>query len=235
MLFLCRIHREISRKISTSTELSDILHTDSENLLVLSPTVASHYYNCRTDGSISPGNDGYLLVYHAPWEHLDNVLHKSIPSVQPTKHSKKWYCFIDFNTHAYQRPSCPCHMLQLQGEEGSRSRSHITTDSQSANRGVKRPFGICDQFYFLLDIFLRQLRVYNFVTPSLTRGRVCDLLYNCFLALPEQSLLGRSPAELTARFQYLYPPGTGCPSYNPGHWVPFLSPLTTRRAAVEVF
>jgi hypothetical protein len=34
--------------------------------------------------------------------------------------------------------------------------------------------------------------------PSLTRGRVCNLLYNCFWALPEQSLLGRSPAELTA-------------------------------------
>jgi hypothetical protein len=31
-----------------------------------------------------------------------------------------------------------------------------------------------------------------------------------------------------ARFPYLYPPGTGWPSYTPGHWVPFLSPLTTR-------
>jgi hypothetical protein len=27
----------------------------------------------------------------------------------------------------------------------------------------------------------------------------------------------------------LYPPGTGWPSYTPGQWVPFLSPLTTRR------
>jgi hypothetical protein len=32
------------------------------------------------------------------------------------------------------------------------------------------------------------------------RGRVCNLLYNCFWALPEQSLSGRSPAELTAIF-----------------------------------
>jgi hypothetical protein len=39
--------------------------------------------------------------------------------------------------------------------------------------------------------------------PSLTRGRVCNLLYNCFWALPEQSLLGRSPAELTAIFYCL--------------------------------
>jgi hypothetical protein len=35
------------------------------------------------------------------------------------------------------------------------------------------------------------------------RGRVCNLLCNCFLALPEQSLLGRSPAELTTIFYCL--------------------------------
>jgi hypothetical protein len=36
---------------------------------------------------------------------------------------------------------------------------------------------------------------YYFVAPSLTRGRVFNLLYNCFWALPEQSLLGLSLAE----------------------------------------
>jgi hypothetical protein len=56
------------------------------------------------------------------------------------------------------------------------------------------------QFFFLLEISLRQLRVCYFVAPSLTRGRVCNLLYNCFWALPEQQLLGRSPAEFTAIF-----------------------------------
>jgi hypothetical protein len=44
------------------------------------------------------------------------------------------------------------------------------------------------------------LWVCKFVAPSLTRGRVCKLLYNCFWVLPEQSLLGQSPAELTALF-----------------------------------
>jgi hypothetical protein len=29
----------------------------------VSPTVASPYYNCCTDGSTSPGNYGYPLVY----------------------------------------------------------------------------------------------------------------------------------------------------------------------------
>jgi hypothetical protein len=68
---------------------------------------------------------------------------------------------------------------------------------------VRRPSGIRDQFYFRLEIFFRQLRVCNFVAPSLTRGLVCNLLYNCFWALPEQSLLGRNPAELMALFYCL--------------------------------
>jgi hypothetical protein len=42
--------------------------------------------------------------------------------------------------------------------------------------GVRRPSGTCDQFYFLLEIFFRQLRFCTFVAPSLTRGGVCNLL-----------------------------------------------------------
>jgi hypothetical protein len=38
-----------------------------------------------------------------------------------------------------------------------------------------------------------------------------------------------------ARSLYLYPPGTGWPSYTPRHWVPFSSPPATLRATVEVF
>jgi hypothetical protein len=40
---------------------------------------------------------------------------------------------------------------------------------------------------------------------------------------------------LRARSPYLYPPGTGWPSYTFRHWVPFSSPPTTRMATVEVF
>jgi hypothetical protein len=73
-------------------------------------------------------------------------------------------------------------------------------------------------FFSLLEIFFRQFRVCYFVVPSLTIGLVCNLLYNCFWYLPEQSLVGRSPAELTAIFYCLI-------------WdcVPSSSPLTTRR------
>jgi hypothetical protein len=77
------------------------------------------------------------------------------------------------------------------------------TVSRPVSLGFRRPSGTGDQFYFLLEIFFRQLRVCNFVAPSLMRGRVCNLLYNYFWALSEQSLLGRSPAKLTAIFYCL--------------------------------
>jgi hypothetical protein len=73
MLFLCQIRQKSHQaryttpnkrtwRISTSTYLHEILCTDSQDMLVLSSTVASRYYNCCTDGSTSPGNYGYPLV-----------------------------------------------------------------------------------------------------------------------------------------------------------------------------
>jgi hypothetical protein len=123
------------------------------------------------------------------------------------------------------------------------------TVSRSVCLGVRHPSGTRDQFLFRLEISFRQLRFYYFVAPSLTRGLIRNLLYNCFWALPEQSLLGRSPAELTAIFYCLIwdspnlegqvpifiSPRNRVAQLYPGHWVPILSPLTTRRAAVEVF
>jgi hypothetical protein len=77
------------------------------------------------------------------------------------------------------------------------------TVSRPVCPGVMRPSGTYDQFFFFFEISFRQLRVCNFVALSLTRGRVCKLLYNCLWALPEQSLLGRSRAELTVIFYCL--------------------------------
>jgi hypothetical protein len=90
--------------------------------------------------------------------------------------------------------------------------------------GVGHPSGTRNQFFFPPEIFFRQLQVCYFVALSLTRGRVCNLLHNCFWALPEQSLLGRSPTELMAIFHFIWdspnpheqdgpviPPGTGFP------------------------
>jgi hypothetical protein len=114
------------------------------------------------------------------------------------------------------------------------------TLSRPVHLGIGPPFGTLDQGLFCSS-FVGQLRCSAFTASSLTRGRVCNLLYNCFWALPEQSLFSRSPPThgpyftvssetpptWRARSPYLYPPGTGWPSYTPGHWFPILSPLTT--------
>jgi hypothetical protein len=44
----------------------------------------------------------------------------------------------------------------------------------------------------------------------------------------------RLPPTWRTRYPYFYPSWTGWPSYTPSHWVPFSSPSTTSRAAVEV-
>jgi hypothetical protein len=64
------------------------------------------------------------------------------------------------------------------------------TVSRPVCLGVGHPSWTSDQFFFLLEISFRHLLPCYFLAPSLTRGRKCNLLYNCFWALPEQSLLG---------------------------------------------
>jgi hypothetical protein len=77
-------------------------------------------------------------------------------------------------------------------------------DSQSASLSwCQAPIWDPRSIFLFFLISFRQLRVCYFVAPSLTRGCVCNLLYNCFWAMPEQSLLGRGPSELTAIFHCL--------------------------------
>jgi hypothetical protein len=49
-------------EIRTSTQLREILYTDFQDMLVLSPTGTSRYYNCCKDGSTSAGNYEYPLI-----------------------------------------------------------------------------------------------------------------------------------------------------------------------------
>jgi hypothetical protein len=82
------------------------------------------------------------------------------------------------------------------------------------------------------------IQALHLIAPSLTRGRGCNLLLLLVLAstVPRDTIpyfivpILETPPTWRARSPYLYPP-----DLPPGHWVPFLSPLTTRRATVEVF
>jgi hypothetical protein len=89
-----------------------------------------------------------------------------------------------------------------------------------------------------------QLRVSWCGAPSLTKEWVCNLFVQLLLGLDEAVtrrthdhilLSFETPPTWRARSPYLFHPGSGWPSYTPGHWVPILSPLTTRGATVEVF
>jgi hypothetical protein len=68
----------------------------------------------------------------------------------------------------------------------AKSNSKLSCDRRSVGQSVLVSGHIRtrDQFFFLLEIFFRQLRVYYFVAPSLTRGRVCNLLLLLDLASP---------------------------------------------------
>jgi hypothetical protein len=116
------------------------------------------------------------------------------------------------------------------------------TVSRPVCLGVRHP-RTRDQFFFLLEIFFRQLRVCYFAAHTLKRGRVCNLLLLLDLAsaVPWDSrpyfiiLFLRFPQPGGPGTRIYIPQEQGGPRYTPGHWVPFPSPLTTRRATVEVF
>jgi hypothetical protein len=136
----------------------------------------------------------------------------------------------------------PCTLF-LNTSKTSKSKSKSKSQSRPIRPGIRHPSGSRNQFFLLLKIFFRQLRVCYFVAPSLMRERVCNLLLLLVLASADQRdsrpyfivPILETPPTWKVRSLYLYPPGPGWPRYTPGHWVPFLSPLTTCKATVEVF
>jgi hypothetical protein len=99
------------------------------------------------------------------------------------------------------------------------------------------------------DFYFRLSWVY-WSEGALSDGRTCLYLNSCCWVLPAQ-FLGLGPASpmyilyclrfktptWRTRSPYLYPlgPRNRVPSYTAKHWVPFSSPLTTRRVTIEVF
>jgi hypothetical protein len=135
---------------------------------------------------------------------------------------------------------------QLHFDVCKKSKTKLNYDRQSVGQSVLvsgTHLGPANNFCFCLKFSLDSCGFVFFVAPSLTRGRVCNLLLLLVLAraVPRNSRpyfivpILETPPTWRTRSPYLYPPGTGWPSYTPGHWVPFPSPLTTRGATVEVF
>jgi hypothetical protein len=113
-------------------------------------------------------------------------------------------------------------VLQSQGQ----SQNYVTTDGQSNSlSGCQAPSVVT----------VRQLRVRWCGVPSPARGRVCRLQRAAGLMIIFYSLRFDTPPTWSARSAHLYSPGTGWPSYNVRHWVPFSSPRMTRKDTVEVY
>jgi hypothetical protein len=128
------------------------------------------------------------------------------------------------------------------------SQSHFTADSQSVSQSVSQYVlvsstlvGLATRYYFLSECCCLKFAVL-YLWGALSDERTG-------LQFAVQSLNGPSHSEPVtmlycliwdsptwrARSPYLYPAGTGWPSYTPGHWVPLTLSPTTRRAKVEVF
>jgi hypothetical protein len=123
------------------------------------------------------------------------------------------------------------------------------TVSRPVYPGVRRPSGTCDQFFFRHEISFRQLRLWYFVAPSLTRGRVYNLLVQLFLGLaravtlepksrrthgPYFTFSSETPPTWRARFPYI-PQEQGDPVIPPGTGFPFCRLLRLAGTTVEVF
>jgi hypothetical protein len=94
-----------------------------------------------------------------------------------------------------------------------------STVSRIVCPGVRRPFGTRDQFFFLFEISFRQLRLCYLVAPSLTRGRVCNLLVQLVLGLARPVTLESKTRRthghiLLSHLRLPQPGGPGSRIYN---------------------
>jgi hypothetical protein len=89
-------------KKSARPSSCEILYTDSQNMLVLSTTIASRYYKCCTEYSTSPGNYEHLSYVGMDLWTGSNEKEDSIISQQKRVKDKVWEELMAyFNFTAY--------------------------------------------------------------------------------------------------------------------------------------
>jgi hypothetical protein len=107
------------------------------------------------------------------------------------------------------------------------------TVSRPVCPGVGHPSGTSGKFFFVLEMFFRQLRVCYFVAPFLTRGPVCNLLL--LLVSPAQSRRTQDHILLSQFLRLPQPGGPGPRIYIPQKQGGSDIPLGTHRAMVVFY
>jgi hypothetical protein len=140
---------------------------------------------------------------------------------------------------------------QLELWTGCDPRSHEEVEVNirpSVSRSVCLDFGLPFFFFFENPIYLQSVRIHVGCPLWREDGSViyCTISSGPFqsnhswvqvpqISRPYFTVSSETPPTWRARSPYLYPPGTEWPSYTPWALGSLLSPLTTRRATVEVF
>jgi hypothetical protein len=175
----------------------------------------------------------YIIPYHFRFNHF-KMFCKTL--LRP---SRRQHCTraTDWRTVVSMTTGHNCTALHW--FDGA-SRSYFTTDGQSVSQSVSMSWYGASLWDLRPDITscrnvaVRNLRSCIYWAPSLTRGRVCNLQCNHSMVRVAQNpkpyftVSSETPPTCRVRFPYLYPQGTGWPSYTPRHWVLFTSSLTTR-------
>jgi hypothetical protein len=99
--------------------------------------------------------------------------------------------------------------------------------------------GLATKYYFLSECFCLSLVSVGRPLWREDGSAICSVItqWSESLITRNHTLLShlRLPQPGGPDSHIYIPPGTGWPGYTPGHWVPFTSSLTSRRATVEVF
>jgi hypothetical protein len=173
------------------------------------------------------------------------------------QYEKKWNAVIN-NTQTWHRQrtdmsqTTPCLNLVKGQHDGSdrlydcqsqsQSQSYFTTDGQSVSQSVSRsvcldindPYGTCDQILLHVGVLVSEICGLISVRRPVwleDGSAICSAITQWSESRRTRNhtlLSSETPPTWRAMFPYLHPPGTGWPSYTPGHWVAFTSSLTTR-------
>jgi hypothetical protein len=147
-------------------------------------------------------------------------------------------CHGSLNPRPSRRTIVTLHLINQYCRFGSKLhllKSKLLYDWRSVCLGIEHLCRNYDQILFPVGVLLSETCGLISVRRHLWRedgSSICSVItrWSESRRILNHTVLShlRFPPPRRVRFPYLYPPGTGWPSYTPGHWVPCTSSLATR-------